>query len=165
MQLSVLAQRLMVVPDRILNPLEDVMALAIRLWVGLQFFQSGWLKITSWENTLFLFREEYHVPLLPPEIAAVAGTAGELGFSILIWVGLLGRLSAIGLGAVNAMAVVAYSHVLLAEGFEAALGQHVLWGFALLVLAVYGPGRLSADTLLLRGFWRDRTMTNAPTVR
>jgi uncharacterized membrane protein YphA (DoxX/SURF4 family) len=35
--------------------------------------------------------------------------------------------------------------VLLGEGFEAALGQHYLWGLMLLVLAVFGPGRLSAD--------------------
>jgi putative oxidoreductase len=43
------------------------------------------------------------------------------------------------------MAVVAYAHVLLAPGFEAALGQHYLWGFMLVILAVYGPGRLSLD--------------------
>ena len=162
MQLSVLAQRLMVVPDRILNPLEDVMALAIRLWVGLQFFQSGWLKITSWENTLFLFREEYHVPLLSPHLAAIGGTMGELLFPLLLWLGLFGRLSALGLGAVNVMAVVAYAHVLFAEGFEAALAQHILWGFALLVVAIFGPGRISADALLLRGFRRRSTMANAP---
>jgi putative oxidoreductase len=46
------------------------------------------------------------------------------------------------------MAVVSYAHVLLTEGFEAAVGQHYLWGFALLVLAVFGPGRISVDGLL-----------------
>jgi putative oxidoreductase len=38
--------------------------------------------------------------------------------------------------------------VLLGEGFEAALGQHYLWGSLLLVVAVFGPGRWSLDALL-----------------
>jgi uncharacterized membrane protein YphA (DoxX/SURF4 family) len=44
--------------------------------------------------------------------------------------------------------VVSYAHVLLTEGFEAAVGQHYLWGFALLVLAVFGPGKASLDDVL-----------------
>lgn len=148
-------------PERLLGSLHDPLAAALRVWVGLEFFRSGWLKATSWENTLFLFREEYRVPVLPPELAAVAGTVGELALPLLLWIGLCGRLSALGLGAVNVMAVVAYSHVLLADGFEAAVGQHVLWGLALLVLAVYGPGRLSVDALLLRSVSRRRTMAGA----
>jgi len=138
-------------PMLVLGHLHDLLALAIRLWVGLQFFKSGWLKVTSWENTLFLFREEYHVPLLNSTVAAVVGTAGELCFPVLLFVGLFGRLSALGLFFVNVMAVVSYAHVLLAEGFEAALAQHVLWGFALMILAVYGPGRASLDAFIVRG--------------
>jgi putative oxidoreductase len=94
---------------------------------------------------VFLFRNEYRVPVLPPELAAVAGTAGELVFPVLLIAGVAGRLSAVGLFAVNVMAVVSYAHVLLTEGFEAAVSQHYLWGFALLVLAVFGPGRISVD--------------------
>jgi len=138
-------------PMLVLGHLHDLLALTIRLWVGLQFFKSGWLKITSWENTLFLFREEYHVPLLNSTVAAVVGTAGELCFPVLLFVGLFGRLSALGLFFVNVMAVVSYAHVLLSEGFEAALAQHVLWGFALMILAVYGPGRASLDAFIVRG--------------
>jgi uncharacterized membrane protein YphA (DoxX/SURF4 family) len=37
---------------------------------------------------------------------------------------------------------------LLTEGFEAAVGQHYLWGLGLLVLAVFGPGKVSLDELL-----------------
>jgi uncharacterized membrane protein YphA (DoxX/SURF4 family) len=51
---------------------------------------------------------------------------------------------------VNAMAVISYRQVLLAEGFEAALAQHVLWGFMLLILIVCGPGRIAADSWLER---------------
>jgi uncharacterized membrane protein YphA (DoxX/SURF4 family) len=43
------------------------------------------------------------------------------------------------------MAVISYRQVLLAEGSEAALGQHILWGFMLLILAVFGPGRFALD--------------------
>ena len=60
------------------------------------------------------------------------------------------RLSAIGLFAVNALAVISYAHVLYQEGFEAAIGQHYLWGFMLLVIIIYGPGALSIDGLLAR---------------
>lgn len=161
MQLTTLTDTLIRLPDRLFGSLHDLLALAVRLWVGLEFFRSGWLKATSWENTLFLFREEYHVPLLPSSLAAVAGTAGELVLPVALWIGLAGRLSALGLGAVNLLAVVSYAHVLLAEGFEAALAQHVLWGFALLVLTVYGPGRISADALILRNAGVSRTMAGA----
>lgn len=131
-----------------LDALQSVFALAARVYVSWQFLKSGWLKLSSWDVTLSLFRDEYHVPLLPPALAAVMGTAGELIFPILLILGLAGRLSALGLFAVNAMAVVSYAHVLYSEGFEAALGQHYLWGFILLMLAIYGSGALSADHAL-----------------
>jgi uncharacterized membrane protein YphA (DoxX/SURF4 family) len=44
--------------------------------------------------------------------------------------------------------VVSYAHVLFADGFEAAIGQHYLWGFMLLYLAVYGSGPLALDRLV-----------------
>lgn len=128
-----------------LDALQPLFDLGIRIWVGLQFWRSGILKVESWESTLGLFRDEYRTPLLPPEAAAVAGTFGELFFPALLFLGLFTRVGAIGLFAVNAMAVVSYRHVLLAEGFEAALAQHVLWGFMLIVPIVYGPGRFSLD--------------------
>jgi putative oxidoreductase len=132
----------------LLSALASPFALLTRLYVSWQFLKSGWLKVTSWETTLGLFRDEYHVPLLPPALAAVVGTFGELFFPALLIVGLFGRLSALGLFAVNAMAVISYRHVLLTEGFEAAVGQHVLWGFMLLTLAIYGPGKWSLDQAL-----------------
>jgi uncharacterized membrane protein YphA (DoxX/SURF4 family) len=39
---------------------------------------------------------------------------------------------------------------LLAEGYEAALAQHVLWGVMLATLVVVGPGRWSVDGWLER---------------
>jgi hypothetical protein len=39
--------------------------------------------------------------------------------------------------------------VLLAEGFEAALAQHVLWGFMLAMLIVFGSGSIAVDRLII----------------
>jgi len=134
---------------RLLDKLQPLALLAARLYVTDVFWRSGWLKLTSWPSTLDLFREEYHVPLLPPEMAAVAGTFGELFFPALLVLGLFGRIGALGTFFVNAMAVISYSNVLLAEGYEAALGNHILWGSLLLGLIVFGPGRISLDAWLV----------------
>ena len=135
---------------RLLNPLQSLFALGARLYVSWQFMKSGYLKVTSWDSTIYLFENEYHTPLLSPHAAAVAGSFGESFFPALLVLGLVGRLSAIGLFAVNAMAVISYSQVLLAEGSEAALGQHILWGTLLVFLIIYGPGKFSLDYLLDR---------------
>lgn len=137
--------RLNRIPERIGLWLSPLMLLALRLWVPWQFFKAGLVKVSDWQSTLWLFEEEYRVPLLPPLVAAAAGTAGELVFPVLLAAGLATRWAALGLSAVNVMAVVAYAHVLLGEGFEAALGQHWLWGTVLAVLFVFGPGRWSID--------------------
>ena len=130
-----------------LDFLRSPLLLATRLWVSWQFLASGWLKLTTWDITLELFHSEYHVPLLPATAAAVLGTFGELFFPVLLVLGLLTRVGALGLAAVNVLAVVSYWHVLGGEGFEAALAQHVLWGFMLAVVAVFGGGALSLDRL------------------
>lgn len=132
----------------VVAPLESVFLAALRVYVAWQFTKSGWLKLQDWETTRFLFEEEYRVPLVSPVVAALTGIAGEIVFPLLLIMGLLGRYAALGLSAVNLMAVVAYAHVLLGEGFEAALAQHWLWGLMLLVLVVFGPGRYSVDHLL-----------------
>ena len=133
---------------RLLDHLRSLTLLGTRFYVGWQFWKSGWLKVTAWSSTLELFRSEYHVPLLPPPLAAVTGASGELFFPTLLFLGLFSRVGALGGFFVNAMAVISYRQVLLAEGAEAALGQHILWGFMFLILAVFGPGRVALDTWL-----------------
>lgn len=134
--------------ERLASWLASPLLFAFRVYVAWQFLKSGWLKVKDWESTLYLFQEEYHVPLLPPLAAAIAGTAGELVFPLLLIAGLLTRYAAVGLFAVNIVAVVSYAHVLLTEGFEAAVGQHYLWGVMLLTVAVFGAGRWSLDALV-----------------
>lgn len=135
---------------RLLDKLQPLALLAARIYVAKIFIWSGWLKLTAWDQTVELFTSEYHVPLLPPEPAAMLGTFGELFFPTLLVLGLFGRIGALGTFAVNAMAVISYSHVLFGEGFEAAIGQHILWGVLTLGLTVLGPGALSIDWLLER---------------
>jgi putative oxidoreductase len=133
---------------RLLDKLQPFALLAARIYVTKVFWASGWLKLTTWDSTLGLFESEYHVPLLPPHAAAVAGTFGELFFPALLLLGLFGRVGAIGTFVVNAVAVISYSNVLLAEGYEAALGNHILWGTLLTGLIVFGAGRFSVDAWL-----------------
>jgi len=138
--------------SRWLDLLYSPFALATRVYVSWVFLHSGWLKVSAWDQTLSLFEDEYRVPLLAPHVAAVVGSFGDLFFPVLVILGLAGRLGAIGLFAVNAMAVISYAHVLFQDGFEAAIGQHYLWGFMLLMLAFKGPGALSVDRVLSRRY-------------
>jgi len=124
----------------------DLLDLWIRLYVARVFISSGLTKIRDWSATLALFRDEYHVPLLPPEVAAPLGTFGELVFPLFLALGLGTRFSALGLSFVNVIAVVSYWHFLSTA--EAALAQHFLWGTLLLVTLFHGPGRISLDRLI-----------------
>lgn len=119
--------------------------LMARLYLAKIFFLSGLTKVRDWDSTLFLFNEEYHVPLLPPELAAWMGTGGELLLPILLTAGFLGRFSAIGLCIVNGMAAIS-----LVDIPPAALSQHILWGSLLVMIAVSGVGQYSMDAWLLR---------------
>ena len=129
----------------LLESLQPAAQLAARLYVAKVFFLSGLTKLRDWEITVALFTDEYQVPLLPPEVAAVMGTAGEVMLPVLLVLGLAGRFAALGLFVVNAVAVVS-----LPEIADAALQQHLFWGSLLLGLALWGPGRWSADRLLMR---------------
>ena len=71
-----------------------------------------------------------------------------LGFSAAFAIEGINRLAFLFL--VNALAVISYSHVLLAEGAEALARQHYLWGLAILVIVFYGPGAISVDRRLMR---------------
>jgi putative oxidoreductase len=119
--------------------------LAARLYLFDVFFKSGLTKIKDWDATLFLFNEEYHVPVLPPELAAWMGTGGELTFSVLLALGLVSRPAAVGVFVVNAMAAISYPDLA-----PAALKDHYLWGVLAVVLALFGAGRLSVDAVVWR---------------
>ncbi len=126
--------------------LSNVLDLGIRLYIAKVFFLSGLTKIRDWETTVTLFQEEYRVPVLPPELAAFMGTAGELVLPVFLVIGLATRIAAFGLTFVNIMAVVSYWHFLMSA--EPALAQHVYWGILILVVLLHGPGKLSLDAIV-----------------
>lgn len=130
-----------------LEALQPLALLAARLYVAKVFFMSGLTKIRDWDTTLALFADEYHVPVLPTEVAAVAGTAGELVLPVLLALGLAGRFGAMGLFVLNIVAVLS-----LQEIADAALQQHVFWGSLLAGLILWGPGKWSVDHFIAPRF-------------
>ena len=127
--------------------LKPALLAAVRIHVALVFWRSGMTKIADWDITVALFTDEYHVPLLPPAVAAVMGACGELGLSPLLMLGLAGRFAAAGLFVVNLVAATSYPGLT-----EAGLTQHFYWGMLLAILAVCGTGKLSLDTLVVKRF-------------
>jgi putative oxidoreductase len=140
-----------------LESLQPLALLLARLYVAHAFFLSGLTKIRDWDTTLALFADEYHVPLLPPEVAAVAGTTGELVLPVLLALGLAGRFSAMGLFVLNIVAVLS-----LQEIADAALQQHVFWGSLLAGLVLWGPGRWSLDRFVVPRFLGLEPMPGEP---
>jgi putative oxidoreductase len=124
-----------------------VFDLAIRLFVGAAFFQSGLTKIQSWDTTISLFENEYSVPLLPPELAAYLGTFTELFVPVLLVAGFGGRLAAAVLFVFNIVAATSYPDL-----SPAGLVQHQMWGALLLVTLFHGPGKLSVDHPIRRRY-------------
>lgn len=120
-----------------------LLLLFCRVWVAYVFFNSGLVKIASWDSTLYLFELEYQVPLLPWELAAYLGTAAELVLPVFLALGLLTRPMAAALFVFNIIAVVSYP-VLWEKGFY----DHQLWGLMILIVVVWGAGPLSIDKLI-----------------
>lgn len=131
--------------DLLSRLLQPIALLAARLYVGWVFFASGLTKLRDWESTLFLFEEEYSVPLLSPGLAAYLGTGGELLLPVLLALGLFSSIGAIGLFIFNIIAVIS-----LEEIAPAAFTLHVVWGLLIAQIVLWGPGRLSADYWLKR---------------
>ncbi len=125
----------------------SLLNLGLRLYVGWVFFKAGLAKLRDWDATVALFHDEYQVPLLPPDLAAVMGAAGELVLPLLLFAGLLTRPAALGLFFVNLMAVISYPQLF---GFDcpAAINDHRYWGILLLSIIAFGPGRFSIDAML-----------------
>jgi putative oxidoreductase len=131
--------------EKMLQALSPAVDLGIRLYIAWVFFKSGLLKIQSWESTLMLFEYEFAVPLLSPVMAATLGTAAELGLPVLLALGLAGRFAALSLFVFNIVAVISYPDL-----SDVGRQHHLYWGMLLAMLAVHGPGLLSADGWLAR---------------
>ena len=86
-----------------LSYLGDGVMLCVRIFMGKVFFQSGLTKLDDWSNTVYLFREEYHVPVLPPAWAAFMGAGVELTCPVLLVLGLGTRLATLPMLAMTAV--------------------------------------------------------------
>lgn len=122
----------------------SAIALLARVAMAAIFFQSGRTKVTGLltitEGTYALFREEYRLPLLAPEVAAHLATAAEHIFPLLLVLGLGTRVAALGLlGMTTVIEVFVYPD---------AWPTHLSWATLLLYLVVRGGGRLSMDRWL-----------------
>jgi putative oxidoreductase len=124
-----------------------LLALIIRVGIADVFWRSGQTKVSGWhvtQTTVQLFRDEYKVPLLPPEVAANLASIQEHLFSVLLVIGLASRLSALGLLCMTAVIEI----FVYPENWP----DHLLWAGALLYVLARGPGELSLDALIRRKF-------------
>jgi putative oxidoreductase len=104
-------------------------------------FQLGWPRLSA--HAVDLFREEYQLPLLPPELGAVLAATGEHVLPILLLVGLGTRFAALGL--------LVMTLVIQLLVYPGAWAVHGTWAAVLLWLMMRGPGVVSLDHILQRG--------------
>jgi putative oxidoreductase len=132
--------------NRIVEPLSGLishplLALVDRVAIAAIFFLSGRTKVEGFlsvtDGAYTLFREEYKVPLIPPEIAAHIAAYAEHLFPILLVLGLFTRLSALALLGMTA--------VIQTFVYPDAWPTHLSWAGLLLYLVGRGAGPLSLD--------------------
>ena len=104
----------------------------------------GWPRLS--ENAVELFRSEYALPLIAPELAASLAATAEHLLPLLLLLGLATRLSA--------FALLGMTLVIQVFVYPLAWPTHALWAAALLYLMARGPGAASLDHLLARRFAR-----------
>ena len=113
-----------------------------RLAVAGVFFRAGLTKVASWGSTVALFRDEYKVPVLPPEVAAVMASTFELGCSFLLIVGFATRLATLPL-----LAIILTIQLFV---YPQAWPEHLVWASILLFLLTRGAGPISIDRVISR---------------
>jgi len=122
----------------------DLLALGARLSVAAIFFYSGRTKVTGFltlnDSAYELFRSEYNLPLIAPELAAHLAAYAEHLFPLLLVLGLATRLS--GLALLGMTAVIQFLV------YPDAWPTHLSWATLMLYLVGRGGGRLSLDRAL-----------------
>lgn len=117
-----------------------LLQLGARISMAAIFWNSGLTKIASWQTTIVLFRDEYKVPVLPPEIAATLAATTELSMPVLLVLGLFSRLATLPM---LGMAVVIQTFVYPEDWIE-----HLTWVTLLLMILTRGPGPIALDALI-----------------
>ncbi len=117
-----------------------LLELGMRVAVGATFFKSGLNKFQSFDTAIELFREEYRLPLLPPEIAAYMGTTVELSAPVLLVFGLFARL--------GAAALLAMTLTIQFLVYPGNWPEHLMWASILAYVVTRGAGKLSIDRII-----------------
>ncbi|HXP73396.1 MAG TPA: DoxX family protein [Stellaceae bacterium] len=117
-----------------------ILQLMMRVGIGAVFWNAGLTKIASWQTTVVLFRDEYRVPLLPPELAAYVATAVEFSCPVLLFLGLGARLAT--------LPMLAQTLVIQVFVYPEDWIEHLIWAAMLLVILTRGPGPVSVDRFL-----------------
>ncbi len=122
----------------------SLLALVNRVAVAGIFWLSARTKVDGWftvsDSAYLLFREEYKLPLLPPELAAQMATVAEHLFPVLLVLGLLTRLSA--------LALLGMTLVIQVFVYPDAWPTHLSWAGLMLYLVGRGAGNVSVDRAL-----------------
>ncbi len=101
-------------------------------------FEFGMPRLSS--SAVDLFRDEYRLPLISPELGATLAALGEHVLPLLLLLGLGTRFAALGL-----LVMTAVIQLLV---YPAAYPAHGVWAAVLLWLMVRGPGAVSIDHAL-----------------
>jgi putative oxidoreductase len=117
-------------------------SLAAVFWMSARTKVAEGTLVSLSDNAVWLFSEEYKLPLLPPEIAAHLSLVGEHLFPILLVIGLASRFAALGL--------LVMTLVIEVFVYPAAYPVHGPWAVCCLVIMIHGPGILSLDHLIKR---------------
>ncbi|MDQ0396105.1 DoxX family protein [Labrys monachus] len=133
------------VPHWLIALLARVALLRVFWWSARTKVADGTLFTLS-DSAVYLFQEEYKLPLVPPEIAAHLALLGESVFSVLVILGLATRLGALGL---FFMTLVIQVFV-----YPESYNEHVPWMVCALYLVKFGGGFLSLDALIARRLGR-----------
>lgn len=121
----------------------SILQFLFRFSIAAVFWNSGLTKIASWETTVVLFQDEYHLPMLPPELAAKLAAGIELTCPVLLLLGLMTRLTTLPLlGMTFVIEIFVYPENWI---------EHLGWATFLLFILTRGPGRISLDHWL--GSW------------
>jgi putative oxidoreductase len=118
----------------------SLLEFGMRLAVGATFFRSGMDKYQSFDTAITLFRNEYRLPLLPPEIAAYMGTAVELCAPVLLVLGTFARL--------GAAALLVMTLVIQFLVYPQNWPEHLMWASILAYVLSRGAGALSIDRIV-----------------
>lgn len=98
-------------------------------------FTLRWPRLN--DSAVVLFRDEYKLPILPPEFAATMAAVAEHVFPLLLLLGLATRFSA--------LALLGMTLVIQLLVYPGAYATHGVWAAVLLYLMARGPGALSLD--------------------